>query len=73
MEITQDKSYRLLLRSGRNHNLKIKATESFRGRGGVIAPKAREKLEAKLKGGWVCLKNVDFVIHSTDSVLALGH
>lgn len=40
--------------------------------GGVIAPKAREKLEAKLKGGWVCLKNVNFVIHSTDSVLALG-
>lgn len=55
MEITQDKSYRLLLRSGRNHHLKIKATERFRV-GGAIAPKAREKLEAKLKGGWVCPK-----------------
>lgn len=57
VEITQDKSYRLLLRSGRNHNLKIKATESF-GVEGVIAPKAREKLEAKLKGGWVSLKTL---------------
>lgn len=57
MEITKDKSYRLLLRPGRNYNLKIKATKNIEV-GAAIPPKARKKLEAELKGGWTCLKTL---------------
>lgn len=71
MEITQDKSYRLLLRSGRNHNLKIKATESF-GVGGGYCPKSQGKVGSKAERRLGMLQNVMFEIHSTDSVLALG-
>lgn len=71
MEITRDKSYRLLLRSGRNYNPRIKATENH-GVGGVTPPKARKKLEAELKGGRACLRDAGFVARSTGSGLALG-
>lgn len=54
MEITQEESYRLLLRSGRNYNIKIKATKNIQV--GRYSPKSQEKLEAELKGGQTCLK-----------------
>lgn len=63
MEITQDKSYRLLVKSGRNYNLKIKATENTRV-GKIIPPKRQEKAGSRAERRLDLPHHVLFVTHS---------
>lgn len=70
MEITQDKSYRLLLRSGRNYNLNIKATKNIGGVGGY-SPQSQENVGSRAERR-PALPQAVMLIHSMDSALALG-
>lgn len=71
VEITQDKSYRLLLRSGRNYNRKIKATENI-GVGRLFLQKPGKKVGSRAERRLGLPQDMMSVIYSMDSVLALG-